>query len=351
MIIENLFFQLIQASTGTRECLSYTPSADEWVKLFNMAKKQSLIGICFFGVQRLQAQAPPEMLYLTWMGMAAKIQQRNEELRKIGEELISELQGYGMKVCILKGQSLSLYYNDLINLRQSGDIDIWVKNKSLLELDAHVKGLGMPPHTTAAHVSYEFKDGVEIELHAVPMFFRSFWNNRKFIQWAKSFNGSQEEFYLAYMMVHMYHHVLFEGLGLRQVMDYYFVIKASLNLPLRNESIHNAINTIKDLGMFKFASGIFWVIEYVFREPLHLFINITPNEKVGKLLLGEILCGGNFGHHDEKNKNLHGGTAVGRSLNGLKRNMKFFALGPAEILCSPLWSLWHWVWRKRRGLL
>ena len=60
-------------------CLSHSPTATEWQELYATAKKQSLVGVCFAGVQRLveQRQEPPEMLYLTWMGMAAKIQQRN----------------------------------------------------------------------------------------------------------------------------------------------------------------------------------------------------------------------------------------------------------------------------------
>ena len=48
-------------------------------RLYAMAKKQSPVVVCFAAVQKLveQRQKPPEMLYLTWMGMAAKIQQKN----------------------------------------------------------------------------------------------------------------------------------------------------------------------------------------------------------------------------------------------------------------------------------
>ena len=157
------------------------------------------------------------MQYLTWMEMAAKIQQRNELMKAKGDRLLSELRNDGMESCILKGQSLSDYYADLAALHQSGDIDVWVRNRSIVELDAHVKGLGYEPKTTAAHVSYEDKTGVEIELHAVPAFMRYFRTNRELVQWFKEFNGSKEVFNLVYLMVHMYHHVLFEGLGLATV--------------------------------------------------------------------------------------------------------------------------------------
>ena len=199
MNMNRLFFELIQVAIGTRNCLSHTPSVDEWGELYAMAKKQTLIGICFAAVQRLPEDVrPSEMLYLTWMGMAAKIQQKNEMMKAKGDRLLSELRKDGMDACILKGQSVASLYkvldgfngrqvsSDLSFLRQSGDIDVWVKNRSVMELDAYVKELGLKPHTTAAHVSYEDKDGVEIELHADPAFFRSFRNDRKLKKWFKA---------------------------------------------------------------------------------------------------------------------------------------------------------------------
>ena len=106
------FFELIQVAIGTRICLSQTPSADEWGELYAMAKKQSLVGVCFAGVQRLyndnvnenpsnpsnplnhlnplshsNPSNLPEMDYLRWMGMAAKIQQRNEVVDQQCKEL------------------------------------------------------------------------------------------------------------------------------------------------------------------------------------------------------------------------------------------------------------------------
>ena len=112
MNTEKLFFDLIRVSIGQQVCLSHTPSADEWGELYAMAKKQSLVGVCFAGVHRLvgQQQEPPEMLYLTWMGMAAKIQQRNEAVNRLCVDLQKRLSADGLRSCILKGQgNASLY--------------------------------------------------------------------------------------------------------------------------------------------------------------------------------------------------------------------------------------------------
>ena len=109
MNINNFFYELIQIALGARICLSHTPSADEWGELYAMAKKQSLVGICFAGVQRLVNSEKedycgmPEMLYLTWMGMAAKIQQRNEVVNRQCVELEAKMSADGYRSYIMKG--------------------------------------------------------------------------------------------------------------------------------------------------------------------------------------------------------------------------------------------------------
>ena len=246
---------------GTQETLSRPPSKVEWAELYAMSKKQSLVGICFAGLQRLynednqepsthnpkleltQNQAPitqnlDEVQYLTWMGMAAKIQQRNEVVNRLCEELQAKLSADGFRSCILKGQGVAGIYGSLSSLRQSGDIDVWVQNKSIPALVEYVKGFGVGYKATAAHVECELFPDTDVELHAVPAFMRNFRTNRKLVQWFNESKGSiveselgfnvlTFEFNLVYMVVHMYHHVLFEGLGLRQLMDYYFVLCTS----------------------------------------------------------------------------------------------------------------------------
>ena len=121
MNIQQLFFELIQVALGVRICLSRTPNDMEWKALYDMAKKQSLVGVCFAGLQRLSSKEDsithkpytinlPEVLYLTWMGMAAKIQQRNEVVNRQCVELQAKLSADGFRSCILKGQGVAGIY-------------------------------------------------------------------------------------------------------------------------------------------------------------------------------------------------------------------------------------------------
>lgn len=52
-MIEKIFFELLQVAVGTRDELSRMLSAKDWDELYEIAKKQSLVGVCFAGVRRL----------------------------------------------------------------------------------------------------------------------------------------------------------------------------------------------------------------------------------------------------------------------------------------------------------
>lgn len=79
--MNDLFYELTHVFIGVSRCLSKTPTNEEWKQLYDMAKKQSLVGICFAGVQQLcnsdeeYYASMNELQYLKWMGMAAKNQQ------------------------------------------------------------------------------------------------------------------------------------------------------------------------------------------------------------------------------------------------------------------------------------
>ena len=103
--INELFFELIRVAIGTQDSLSRIPSNREWKELYDMAQKQSLVGVCFAGLQKLGADADvgfarigmSEMLYFTWLGMAAKIQQKNESVNQLCAELQAKLSTDGYR--------------------------------------------------------------------------------------------------------------------------------------------------------------------------------------------------------------------------------------------------------------
>ena len=394
--INQLFYQLIRVAIGNQVCLSHTPSADEWGELYALAKKQSLVGICFAGVQKLTINHSSlivnlsESLRLQWMGMAAKIQQRNEVLNRQCAELQAKLSACGMRSVILKGQGVASLYtisdgglkiNDLSGLRQSGDIDIYVdcgREKAI----EYARSMQDDVDWDYKHLHLKVFKDTEVELHYRPEILMNLRKNARLQRWfeqpevqSSMFQVSGNlvapsvEFNLFYILLHIYRHFLFEGVGLRQLMDYYFVLRTQINdkrLMIndsssaeseltqidRELSVNFSINELlREFGMERFAKGIMWIMKTVFAghdnddDNDNFFLGIKPDEKEGRYILREVMEGGNFGHHDERNMvNVSG--KKGSVLRILRHNWHLLAHYPSEALWAPIYFVWHYFWKK-----
>ena len=128
MKIEQLFFELVQVSLELRERLNRIPTEVEWKTLFEMAWRQTMMGILYHGLELISAhgQKPPRNLLLKWYSASNKIKLRSAVYDRRCKELQGMLSDSGISSSILKGQGLALYYGNLCSLRQSGDIDIFV---------------------------------------------------------------------------------------------------------------------------------------------------------------------------------------------------------------------------------
>ena len=159
--INELFFELTRLSIETQQSLSYGPSAKEWQLLYDMAKKQSLVGICFAGVQKLVDSEEEdycgmnELQYLTWMGMADKIQQRNEVMNEHTAKTLDYFRTNGFPCCVLKGQGIATLYGVFAGLRQSGDIDVWVNSSRKKLYEFSKKELGKITGLTYHHIHFD----------------------------------------------------------------------------------------------------------------------------------------------------------------------------------------------------
>ena len=99
---------------------------------------------------------------------------------------------------------------------------------------------------------------------------------------------------------------------------------------------------LKELGLWKFAGAIMYIMHEVFGMPTSRLI-VPPNEKYGKFVLNEVLEAGNFGKHDERNR--FGRSKLGHNLQRVYRDMRLVTYFPAEALCEPLFRIWHFFWR------
>lgn len=364
--INKLFFELIQVALGVRVCLSQSPTTEEWTALYDMAKKQSLVGVCFAAIQKLQLQqqCPEELLYLTWMGMAAKIQQRNEIVNRQCFEVQQMIEEAGFRTYIMKGQgNAALYHDNLKLLRQSGDIDIYLEG-GFEKINAYVQRTCPTKEINELEIHYHCLQDTEVEIHYRPFIMRNPFKNSKFQRFfaeegEKCFenrialpNGVGEiavpttTFNLVHQMVHIYHHLLISGVGMRQLLDYYYVLKTLSNSPLKGEGTNSVRNMISDLGLNRFASALMWVLGHVFGlERSHMLWD--PNEENGQFLLNEVVLSGNFGNYDER---LPQHRNKWQSFWMLSvHNLRLFRFTYDDWFWGPLWRMYHFVWRKLKG--
>ena len=341
--------------------------------------------------------------------------------------------------------------------RTSGDIDVWV-NASREDITEYAKRHFNLEDDIRFHHLETTMDGVPVELHFFPGIMNNPIYHARLQKWFRRNADLQcshivglpdgagdiaiptTAFNVIYQLTHLYHHFFDEGIGMRQIIDYFLVVNDfSKNVFLNNKSskITPSLFTLKEgstshpdpltlrgeggkrptrcseplrskdggaskpspdcagwdrrgvsgdtssvscssapgssitsvssasttdssastaldvvqrelkyLGLWKFAGAVM----YVLHEALGLSGEkmIAPmDEKRGKLLLAEILNGGNFGKHFTKYGHFTQQGMAKKYFLKIWRNMHFVRYYPAEALSEPIFRTWHFFWRMK----
>ena len=345
------FFELIQVALGNRAQLSVIPKDDAWRAVYEESMRQSVAGICLAGVERLaavnrgQLVNMPQMLKLKWIGLVEQIKQQNKYVDEQTAKIWKQLKEDGLEAAILKGQGIATLYGGLAPCRQSGDIDIWVKGGYQTVCD-YVQRTH-PTEDVAYHrFHYDYFKDTEVELHHRPTLMRNLLDDRKLAKWYKAFGADSfvylkdkgfavppQEFNRIFILTHIYRHFLFEGIGLRQIIDYYFVLKADVRCKK-----DDVLETLKSLRLTRFAETMMWILHtQLGLEEKYLICGM--NEKEGRFVLSEIEQTGNFGYGDRR----FGGMSKLRRMT--KHGIHLLLHYPSEVIWTPIWLIYHKVWR------
>ena len=384
-----LFFELVRCgSMGRMPEVALFRGEVAWEALFEVAKRQALVGVTFEAVRQLPKEvAPPLNVLLQWLGMARQIAAKNLLLNERAVEAERWFAERGFKSCVLKGQGLARLYANTES-RQPGDIDLWVMPKTIengewtvntgkgRSLSAHrkevmkvVQEVGTKGLATYHHVDMPLFDDVEMEVHFTPSWMFSPWRNRRLQRFFQAEAGRMSEqteagfhvplqgFNLVYLLVHIYRHLFDEGVGLRQVVDYGMLLHQGLKTKTitktitgtktitETESDEEVMKVLKELGMERFTRGMMWVLERVLGLERECLL-CNPDGQEGRFLLSEIMRAGNFGQYDERNRHAKDENTWQRFIRKTTRSWHFVSHYPSEVLWSPLWKVWHWIWRR-----
>lgn len=347
-----------------------------WSSLLKFAQKQALVGVMFEGIQRLPKELSPKgAVLLAWIAQAQMIERQSRKLNAATAAVYRRIKELGAECCILKGQGNALLYQNPL-ARTPGDVDVWSPTPPSPEGRAYLRALAdalTKGHGTIGHESYNHiemtVDGIPVELHPTPAILNCPLHNSRLQRWLEANAKAQctnmvelpdgcgeiaiptREFNLVYQLLHLYHHHLFEGIGLRQFVDYALLLRAPSSSPCRGERQNAAgllpptggIEGGSGFGIYKFAGAVMYVLQEVFGLPDDQLI-VPVDKKRGQLLLADILHGGNFGHYDQT----FAKNALGHNLQRIWRDIRLMRYYPTETLCEPLFRLWHWAWRRRQ---
>ena len=368
------FFELLQVAVGRRDSLSHPPSVNDWRLLYGMSVKQALVGVCYVGVERLPREMLADLpldLKMQWFAMAERIKRHNIQVTSRVCELQRLLEADGWKVSVLKGQGIAEYYRFKCGeeeskdeasgtlksapfklYRQSGDIDVWVDGRRD-DIIHYMKAHYSCGTAVIHHIDVEVFGDVPVEVHFVPSYayswpryraYKHFFKEHKsegFVPSGAGFCVPSVRFNLVYLLMHIFRHVFHEGVGLRQLMDYYFVLSAQ-------DGDSGIGSTLKVLGLSRFAAAVMYVERQVFGLPKDLMI-CEPDEKAGRFLLEEIMRAGNFGQHDSRVRKAHSGNLVKLYVHNVCRLPGMIRQYPSEVLWAPFWKVGHYLWRKVKG--
>ena len=356
------FFYLIQLAIRKCPVENIPIDEKEWDIIYKMAVKQSLVGLVFEGVQNLTElypdQKPSVNLLFEWIGQTEQIKSRNKQMDNRSAMLKRMFESKGYDSCILKGQGVARLY-PVPEVRQPGDIDIWVDGKRddiIKNLKSDFIGLSYIDYVNS-HADF-FTDA-EVEVHFRPTWMYNPITNMKVQKWIQKNKDAQMKEYdnevgfgyptvsfnLVFSLIHIYRHVFQEGIGLRQLTDYYFILTHS-TLAERRE----VFQTLKSFGLGKFAAAIMHIMQQVFDIEKD-FLLCEPNCAEGEFLLKEILRGGNFGQYDDRVKRISIEHRWSNGVMNLMLNLAYLKRYPSEVIWMPLWKMWHFGWRAWKGYL
>ena len=415
----------------------------DWEACYQFAKRQTLVGVLFDGIQRLPKElAPARPLLLRWLSDSESIRRRNMRMDRASAYIYNKVCAAGFRCCILKGQGNALLY-PRPSSRTPGDVDVWVvANREELRHIALslTEGDGSSLQESLNHIGLTVH-GVSVELHSTPALLNSPLHNSRLQRWLKRNadlqcsnrialpNNAGEvavptlSFNIIYQLCHLFHHCFYEGVGLRQIVDYYFVLKNTdfsgntngvsgntdcdgvllntdytdspdsssgdfegdgcfLNTDYTDYTDRFSGNTdegcfllntdctdfldsssgglvevdsggslvalqeeLKWLGLWEFAGAVMYVLREVMGLDEKRMI-CAPDERRGRLLLEEIMAGGNFGHYDTRNH--FGQGALWHNIQRFRRDWRMLRFYPSEALSEPLFRVCHFLWRWKQ---
>lgn len=378
--IDSRLAELLRIAIGVDTAMASPCTSEEWSAIYQRAKEHAVGGLIYKAVSLLPREQMPNADIIGQLFSDAQyIRIQNVKVHSLYVRLQEKFRKDGFRTAILKGAGNALLYrptpdaqnaqNGLGTYRLAGDVDIWLiadgctsiaaNRKAVIE---YVRSFASSLEARVHHVELPPIDGIPVEVHYLPIFFYSFRTQRKFerfcLQQAQRQTSHQygdlfvptPDFNAVYQLSHILRHLFEEGIGLKQIVDYYFVIRALHNMPSDDTQHIDVLSEIESLGMQKLAAAMMWVLNRLFALPDEYMI-CPSDEFLGQMLLKEIMHSGYMGNADKRISAWRHNGRMSMFFWKLKFNMRLWPLCPREVLCGPIFRIWHYGWRRKNGYI
>lgn len=349
----DLVFELLLISTGAQKALSSIYSDKHWEYALNIANEQAITGVLFTAMEVIEKDyLPSQPILMQWIANSQFIEQTSLKIEDASNSVINYFHENGYACQILKGCSVARYYPHHLR-RCSGDIDVWLDGgrKKIYDFARAFDKDGILYGVNYHHIHFHLIESVHIEVHIWPSYLSSPIRNSRLHRFCNLHRPTMESdrpslgFDRVFILLHCYRHMCGDGVGLRQIMDYFYVLHQGFT----EEEKRDAVYWIKKLGMTRFAGGLMWVLQNYFGlEDKYLLLE--TDEKEGNFIMQEVLCTGNMGYSDKRNWGSKE-TAFSRFFLNLRRDLYLAKHYPYETLWQPFFSIWLYFWRLSKGLL
>ena len=340
---------LIRSAVRQEPLKPFSMTPWEYGEMMKEADKQSVSGLLIEALRNNNVTLQKKCV-IHMMKLQNAIISNNRLLNRRAVEVSKLFNDAGFRTCVIKGQGNTLFYPNPFS-RIPGDIDLWVEG-SRKEISTFVKSLTPSAQDGMLHIDFPYFQDVDVEVHYWPSFMNRPKYNKRLRRWYSEHADpefshrvslpetegdlciSTPEFNVIQQLSHIMSHYFIEGIGLRQFVDYYYVLKNAK----RPDGIEALLH---DMGMLKFARGVMWVEQQIF----HLedqYLLTSADEKIGKMILDEILQGGNFGWHDTRYHSRNRGLLT-RGITDAYRLVKLSSTFPGE----SLWKIWGKILNQR----
>lgn len=235
----DVFFELLRAGIWGRAAL-ISSAPPNWSDVIEIAKRQSVVGVIYDGVLTLSKEFLPERTHiLDLFATTYSIEVLNKQANIAVTQLVSYLNEHGVSSRLMKGQGCALLYPNPLH-RQSGDIDLFVGAEQYQFAKELIKNKGIDIEKEGVYDAHFMWRNVPVELHWLETKLYYPQNNKNFQQICRKeewenpivaeIEGQSVEmfnctFNTFYVFVHLYHHFLQVGVGLRQVCDWMLLLK------------------------------------------------------------------------------------------------------------------------------